>query len=241
MDKEIIKAFQQRLADLGYYSGPIDGIPGNATNNALKEFRNKSDRSPLGPVSVADLHALFDDGARTAKSSPQWIPSVPDVPWMGKAKLLEGTKEVPGAPSNPDILAWAKYLGVSGAYTNDGIAWCGLFVGYVMKRYVPGDTLPKNILGARQWLEFGKKVEPAYGAILVFWRGSPSGWQGHVGFYVGEDDNNYYVLGGNQSDTVNVSKIAKSRLLGARAPKSLPFNGRKVQMKGNQTQSQNEA
>lgn len=32
----------------------------------------------------------------------------------------------------------------------------------------------------------------------------------------------FYVLGGNQSDAVNIARIAKSRLLGARWPATVP-------------------
>lgn len=45
---------------------------------------------------------------------------------------LFGTRETPGAASNPAILGWAKEVGVAGAYVNDGIAWCGLFVATVV-------------------------------------------------------------------------------------------------------------
>tara|TARA_R110002126_G_scaffold44153_2_gene126133 strand:+ start:545 stop:1216 length:672 start_codon:yes stop_codon:yes gene_type:complete len=52
-------------------------------------------------------------------------------------------------------------------------------------------------------------VQPITGAVLVFERGSG----GHVGFAIGQDDTNFYVLGGNQSDAVTVARIAKSLLL----------------------------
>lgn len=241
MEKDLVKAFQQRLADLGWYSGPIDGVPGTRTEKAVVAFKTAAKLNPRPYVGVVTLHALFDDAAPKAPREPAFLPSPPGVPWMGKAKLKIGIRETPGLASNPEVMAWAKYLDLSASYTNDGIAWCGLFVGYIMKSNVPGDALPKNPLGARAWLDYGVPVEPAYGAILVFWRGSKSGWQGHVGFYVGEDNDNYYVLGGNQSDSVNISKIAKSRLLGARAPKSVAFHGRKVSMSTTGKVSTNEA
>ena len=39
---------------------------------------------------------------------------------------------------------------------------------------------------------------------------------GHVGFYAGRFDNFIEVLGGNQSDTVKVSRYPVKRLLGVR-------------------------
>jgi uncharacterized protein (TIGR02594 family) len=64
----------------------------------------------------------------------------------------------------------------------------------------------KDPLWALNWNSFGNKLsEPAYGAIIVFSRTGG----GHVGFYVGEDDKHWHVLGGNQSDKVSI--IAKAK------------------------------
>ena len=242
MNDEIVKAFQQRLADLGWYTGPIDGVAGASTANAVAEFKKATALNPRKYVGVVTMQALFDDAAiRASKPIPAPIQVGTTATWMGTAKSLEGTKEFAGAPSNPFILQWARELDLSAVYVNDGVAWCGLFVAHVMSIVVPGDLLPKNPLGARSWLNYGKSCMPGYGAILVFWRGTKSGWSGHVGFYVGEDENNFYVLGGNQSDTVNVTKVAKGRLLGARAPKSVPFTPVKVRMATSGKVSTNEA
>jgi hypothetical protein len=39
---------------------------------------------------------------------------------------------------------------------------------------------------------------------------------------MGQDDTHFYVLGGNQSDAVTIARIAKSRILGARWPATMP-------------------
>ena len=83
-------------------------------------------------------------------------------------------------------------------------------------------TVP-NPLGARNWQSFDLEVPPALCALLVFWRGSRSGWKGHVGFYHGEDRTHYHVVGGNQSDAVTISRIAKKRLPSARWPDGFPY------------------
>ena len=57
-------------------------------------------------------------------------------------------------------------------------------------------------------------VQPVPGAVLIFERGSG----GHVRFAIGQDDTNFFVLSGNQSDAVTVARVAKLRLLGARWP-----------------------
>lgn len=61
-------------------------------------------------------------------------------------------------------------------------------------------------------------MKPIIGAVLIFERGSG----GHVVFAIGQNEGQFYVLGGNQSDAVTVAQIAKSRLLGAPWPATYP-------------------
>lgn len=149
-----------------------------------------------------------------------------DLPWMVEAKTYLGTKEIPGSKSNSKIIGWAKAFGgwIASFYKNDDIPWCGLFVGWVMKNSGYNVDI-KNPLGALQWLNYGRKTTPRYGAIMCFRRSGG----GHVGFYVSEDSTYYHILGGNQSNTVNVTKIDKNRFAGARWPNednttTLPIN-----------------
>lgn len=79
-------------------------------------------------------------------------------------------------------------------------------------------ALGTNPYWARNWFLFGQAVQPINGAVLIFQRSSG----GHVGFAVGQDDTHFYVLGGNQSDAITIARIAKSRLLGARWPATIP-------------------
>jgi uncharacterized protein (TIGR02594 family) len=166
-----------------------------------------------------------------------------------EALKLYGIQEKVGAGSNPTLLAWAKATGLDRYYKDDAIAWCGLFMGYVALQ--AGWQPPINLLGARNWLKFGVSVEdsptPKYAAlgdVLVFWRGSRSGWSGHVGIYVGEDSTSYHVLGGNQSDKVSIARVAKDRLLGARRCAwriNQPGNVRKIVRASTGAISKNEA
>jgi uncharacterized protein (TIGR02594 family) len=145
------------------------------------------------------------------------------IPWYETAKKYMGLKEIRGRKSNSTIINWAKALGrsVSSIYNNDDIPWCGLFVAACLNENGIKHGLD-NPLGAQQWKKFGVEVEPCPGAIMVFWRGSPRSWKGHVGFYVSEDKYNYHILGGNQSNSVNVTKISKKRLISARWPSNYP-------------------
>lgn len=125
-----------------------------------------------------------------------------------KAIELYGTKEIVGKQHNSVILGWAKELGLQKEYTADEIPWCGLFVAICVKRatYEP----VAKPLWARNWANFGNKQKvAALGDILVFVRDGG----GHVGFYVGEDKNNYHVLGGNQGNMVNITRIEKRRCI----------------------------
>lgn len=202
-----IREIQIRLIELDYYSGHPDGIRGPKTEQAIIDFKRDNGlraRPFVGPIT---LSALFPNEDMSTETTPEWLQV---------AESYKGLKEIPGSGNNPTILDWADDLDIS--YPGDDIPWCGLFVGHCVASVVPEEPLPDNILGARKWSNYGKQCDPVIGSILVFWRGSPSGWQGHVGFYYAEDSTAYHVLGGNQSNGVNVARISKDRLLTARWP-----------------------
>jgi len=46
---------------------------------------------------------------------------------------------------------------------------------------------------------------------------------GHVGLYVGEDAGAYHILGGNQSNAVTITRIARERLSAMRWPDGVPL------------------
>ena len=100
--------------------------------------------------------------------------------------------------------------------------WCAAFVNMVLAREgLPTSASVSNYpLTARSFLKLGEEVkEPREGDIIIFPRGS-QGWQGHVGFYVSTtyvDEVKYYnILGGNQSDSVNIEQYPARSVLGIR-------------------------
>ena len=135
-------------------------------------------------------------------------------PWMKIAYGEIGEKEVNGPTSNPRII---EYLRAGGSNATDDVTyWNSAFVNWVMKEY--GDSGTNN-LSARSWLKWGKETNPlSLGCIAVFWQTSLSSFTGHVGFYVGETSDSILLLGGNQNNSVSITSIAKSRLLGCRIP-----------------------
>lgn len=140
-----------------------------------------------------------------------------DNPKIIKAALEEfGTIEIPGVGSNPVILDWANYVGgwQKEMFSTDQTPWCGLFAAFCVKQ--AGYKPPAGWQRALAWAAFGvESHDPMLGDILVFTRKGG----GHVGFYVGEDDQSYHVLGGNQSDQVCIRRFFKDTLYCARRPK----------------------
>lgn len=158
-----------------------------------------------------------------------------------QALRLYGVKEIVGNQHNPTVLAWAEEIGgwVKDFYKADEIPWCGLFIGIVAKR--AGYPFSQKMLSAKAWLEWGHKANiPMLGDVLVFSREGG----GHVALYVGEDNLTYHVLGGNQNNSVNITRIAKSRFVGARrCPWRIgqPKNVRRVFLSSKGKLSTNEA
>lgn len=137
-------------------------------------------------------------------------------PWMPIALAEEGVKEFTGNGDNPRIVEYLRSTNLSTQHSsNDETPWCSAFANWCMERAGFEGT---DSAAARSWLNWGKKIEtPERGCIVVFSR-PPNAWSGHVAFYVGKTATHIKVLGGNQSDAVNVSSYAKGRLLGYRLP-----------------------
>jgi uncharacterized protein (TIGR02594 family) len=212
-----IADIQTRLQELGFNPGEIDGVWGRQTIAAVKLFQTTRGLRPDGIVGPLTARVLAGKSlvADPAEDKPEAVVRPPLV-WFEAALQLIGTKEKPGAGSNPVLINWAKDCNID--YKSDDIPWCGLFVAHCIGTNLPNEPRPNSPLSARAWLKFGKATSAQFGAVIVFWRGSPGGWQGHVGFYVGEDDKAYHVLGGNQSNRVSVARMPKGRFLGARWP-----------------------
>lgn len=205
---------QRRLKELGFDPGPLDGIRGPRTDAAVTAFKSSIGlraRPYIGPITEA---ALFKAG-ESAEAS--------DLPWMNAAQAVRGLHE---QRDTARLKAWFD-KSVSWIDPRE-ISWCGAFVATCHRIANPDVAIPENPLGARNWGRFGRRVSPCFGATMTFWRISPSSWQGHVGFYVGEDGTHFHVLGGNQSNAVTVSRVAKSRLLESRWPSSVPVTGKRI-------------
>lgn len=158
-----------------------------------------------------------------------------------EARNLYGVKEYKGSLNNPQIISWAHelkpWIGDMYDRGGDAVPWCGLFMGIVAKR--AGKPMPNNPLSALAWSDWGNPVTtPKLGDVMTFTRTDG----GHVGLYVAESNSRYYVLGGNQSDTVNITSIVKSRFYQARNLYNIgqPSNCRQIFVDNYGKPSQNE-
>lgn len=132
---------------------------------------------------------------------------------MAKAEV--GTVEWANG-NNPKVVAYFKDSGNPGVM-DDETAWCAAFVGAMLKRAGIKGT---GKLNARSYLDWGTPVarkDAQPGDVVVFKRGNSS-WQGHVAFFVKDRGALIDVLGGNQSNAVNVKGYQAAALLGIRRP-----------------------
>jgi uncharacterized protein (TIGR02594 family) len=225
---------QRALSARGFNPGAVDGIWGRRTMLAVKAFQTAQGLTPDGIVGPLTLRALVGSLGTPAENGA--IPLV----WFEEAFNLIGTKEDETSGSNPRIIQWAKDLDID--YNDDDVPWCGLFVAHCVGATLPDEQLPAHPLRARSWEKFGEQSRPQTGAILVFWRGNPSSGNGHVGFYHSEDGQAFHVLGGNQSNEVNLCRVGKNRLTASRWPRTAAtLTGTVVTAQGQGKLSHNEA
>lgn len=203
---------QKALDKRGYDPGPLDGVYGRRTAKAVEDFQRGhvfgiKYYGTIGPKTLAALFPGEDDAPPTVEIS---------YPWFDLALRKKGLHE------DRDNAELRKFLKTDGHTLGDPskLPWCGDFVETCIAVTLPHEFLPDNPYLARNWLKFGVDTQPTLAAVAVFWRGSRDGTSGHVAFMAGEEKEFYYILGGNQSDSVSLMKIGKTRLLGCRWPKT---------------------
>lgn len=94
-------------------------------------------------------------------------------------------------------------------------AWCAAFMDAVLGASGGKGT---GKLNARSYLAWGVDVDkPQIGDVVVLKTGGKDDWTGHVGFYMGtNDDGTIKVLGGNQGDSVSEDNFNANNVLGFR-------------------------
>ena len=160
---------------------------------------------------------LFEPTAKNILNEGGGMP-----PWMVIAESLKGTREIAGGRHNPAILR--MWESIRAPFRDDETPWCAGFVGHCLEEAGFHSTRSAAARSYERWQYGARLARPVYGCIVVFWRGNPKGWSGHVGFVVGQDQKGrLLVLGGNQGNAVNVKPFSPKRLVGFFWPKGYPL------------------
>ena len=143
--------------------------------------------------------------------------------WLRWADSERGVKERRGAEHHPRVLFYHEFTTLRA--TTDEVPWCASFVCASLE--AGADIESTRSARARSFLNFGLQLEiPAFGCVTVIKRGGPNqpgpsvlDAQGHVGLLVDIEEEWIYILGGNQSNEVCVSRYPIQRVLGYRWPR----------------------
>lgn len=135
--------------------------------------------------------------------------------WMRIALAEQGVRRLGPGQNNPRIVEYNGHTNLVGY--DDKISWCSSFVNWCFGSVGVRGT---GSALARSWLEWGKALQqPAYGCVVVLTRDDdPTGWKGHVGFYLRHDAESIYLFGGNQLDEVRELAYPIGCVLGYRWP-----------------------
>lgn len=206
-----ILVLQEKLNLIDNAGLTLDGDFGLKTKAAVSKFQKQNGLSGsgvLGPktLELLNIKLVVDNSVTNVDNSLS-----AKVYRIAEKEI--GVKEILGGQHNPRIL---EYHYTTGRFTDDETAWCGSFVNWVLIQAGVTNLGPRGA-SARAWLTYGKETKtPQRGDLVIFWRVSQTSWQGHVGFYVSENSTHIRVLGGNQSNAVNISSYSKDQLLGFR-------------------------
>jgi len=155
--------------------------------------------------------------------APTVTQALPDkynyTPWLTVAIgfMDAHVDEIKGEDDNAVIVALWR-LGRAATVNDDETPWCAAFMSAVLE--LAGIKSARSGW-ARDHLNWGTpQSEPCVGSTVIFKRGSG----GHVGIVVGRTPaGELAVLGGNQSDSINIRGFSEDRVLGYRWPKGYPM------------------
>lgn len=135
------------------------------------------------------------------------------IKWLEEAKKEIGVSEhtIDGSKAVDQMWRDNKMSGLVG--TAKTVPWCAGFVNAMLERSGIRSTRSDS---SKSYIDYGVKLsEPKYGCVVVFSRKGG----GHVGFCVGKTkDGNLLILGGNQSDAVNIKSFSTDRVIAYRYP-----------------------
>lgn len=205
------KEIQLALLKAGYSVGMsgADGINGRNTIAAITKYQTnrKLNVSNYGVVDSITLISLGFLGSSSLV--PPWVT-------LGKSKM--------GLIETRDNKQLEMFLKSDGHTLGDPskLPWCGDFMETIIALTLPKEPMIVNPYWAANWQKFGVHVPDGkyyLGAIGVKSRVGGN----HVFTLVGHDKDYVHALGGNQSNSISVAKIAKSDINEMRFPSTYTF------------------
>lgn len=149
------------------------------------------------------------------------VPTIP--PWLDWARREIGVQEIVGPRHNARVVEYWTLGRVALDVSTDEVPWCAAFVAASLEQTGYRSTRSGLARSYDRSEHLRTLPDPGLGAIVVL--SSPRGPAfGHVGFVEALDAQRVWVLGGNQSNAVNVAAFPRSRVVGWRAPLVWQFN-----------------
>lgn len=197
----------------------VDGDWGRKSQAALRRFQAREGLAVTGMADQGTVDALrrAPENAPASQALPER--AVPDErmpPWMAELHRKMGLHEV------RDNAVLARWLRRWGRFLGDParLPWCGDAVESAIAKTLRDEPLPSNPFWAQAWNTFGIDAGvPLIGSIGVI-RWSKSA--GHVGFVAGVSGSQIHLLGGNQSNAINIRAFPAGKFLGFRWPVTFP-------------------
>lgn len=209
---EFTKWLQSRLVAHGAKIA-VDGDLGRNTIAALEAFQKAKKLKVTGVSDNNTVNALRaqPNGDAGNTNVPANMP-----PWMAEMHRKMGLHEVRDNGTLSDWLRIGKYLG-----NPANLPWCGDAIESCMAKTLPKEPLPSNPFFAQAWKDFGiDATAPVVGSIgVIRWTTS----SGHVGIVAGVDGDRINLLGGNQSNAINISSFPRNKFIAFRWPSTFPM------------------
>lgn len=193
-----------------------DGVIGGETKTALVAFQRSKHLRQTGvadkmTVDMLRMTPQGRDNVATPKPPAETMP-----PWMAEMHRKIGLHE---KRDNAVLSAWlriGKFLGDPAK-----LPWCGDAVETAIVKTLPFEAVPNNPFWAQDWRNFGIGLDgPKVGAIgVIRWANG----SGHVGFVADWDATRICMLGGNQSDSINLTWFNRSVFIAYRWPKTFDY------------------
>jgi uncharacterized protein (TIGR02594 family) len=174
----------------------------------------KSRMSPVRRYAVAEIAGALLLLLALGGFAYRWLSHETSTlaPWLTVARGEIGVEEIAGQENNPRILEYISAVESTRGVQDDEVDWASAFAEWSLDQ--TGIEGPQS-MKPEAWLNWGRSLgTPQEGCITVF---SFNGL-GHVGFFVSEEGKSVNILGGNQSDSVKISRYAKKDVIAYRWP-----------------------